>query len=422
MKIAYLCADFGIPIQGDKGASVHVRAVVAALTAQGHDVRVLTPTPGAGNPLGAPLLTVAPDGLPAACGRVVGALTRGRAPRLVKETREVAYNLTLYQQAWARFRSWRPDAIYERYSLFTVAGLALARRLGVPHLLEVNAPLRLERARTKGLVLEPVARFVERRLYSRSDAVLVVSEALRAYARERGAVATRTRVLPNGVDTTRFHPSVDGRAARARWGLAQDALVVGFAGSLKPWHGVETLLDAFAALRAHTPTARLLVIGTGPQEAAVRARATDLRLGDSVVFTGAVAHAAMPGLLAALDIGVAPYLAVPDFYFSPLKLYEYMAAGVAVVASDAGAIATLVRAGETGLLCPPGDADALAGALACLASDPTLRARLGAAARAEAERHTWAVNACVIAGLASAARDDHGAGAVGRQTLGGRRT
>jgi len=215
---------------------------------------------------------------------------------------------------------------------------------------------------------------------------------------------------------------VDGRAARARWGLPLDALVVGFAGSLKPWHGVETLLAAFATLRAHTPTARLLVIATGPQEAAGRARATDLGLDDAVVFTGAVAHAAMPGLLAALDIGVAPYLAVPDFYFSPLKLYEYMAAGVAVVASDAGAIATLVRAGETGLLCPPGDADAVAGALACLASDPTLRARLGAAARAEAERHTWAVNARVIAGLASAARDDHGAGAVGRQTPRGRRT
>jgi len=177
--------------------------------------------------------------------------------------------------------------------------------------------------------------------------------------------------------------------------------VVGFAGSLKPWHGVATLLDAFATLRAHTPTARLLIIGTGPQEAAARARATALGLGDAVVFTGAVAHDAMPGLLAAMDIGVAPYLAVPDFYFSPLKLYEYMAAGLAVVASDAGAIATLVRASETGLLCPPGDAPALGWALACLAYDPTLRARLGAAARAEAERHTWAANARTIVALAA---------------------
>jgi glycosyltransferase involved in cell wall biosynthesis len=97
---------------------------------------------------------------------------------------------------------------------------------------------------------------------------------------------------------------------------------------------------------------------------------------------------------------LAVVMQVPDFYFSPLKLYEYMAEGLAVVASDAGEIAGLVRHGQTGLLCPPGDAGALAAALLRLARDPVSRVRRGAAARAQAERHTWARNATVVTDLA----------------------
>jgi glycosyltransferase involved in cell wall biosynthesis len=396
MRIAYLCADFGIPIRGHKGASVHVREIVGALVAQGHEVCVLSPNPDGENQLAAPPHYMTADGFPAISERLVRAATRRRATRLPRETRELAYNLTLYRQAWRYLRSWQPDLLYERYSLFNLAGLGLARRLGVPHILEVNAPLRQERVRTTGLALDPPARRVERTLFDRSDALLVVSGALRRYVLAHGGHSERTIVLPNGVDTVRFHPGVDGRRARARHGLEMDSLVIGFAGSLKSWHGVEVLLEAFALLHAGEPAARLLIVGAGPYEAAARRRAGMLGLGAAAIFTGNVAHQEMPELLAAMDIGAAPYLEVPDFYFSPLKVYEYMAAGLAVVASDAGEIAALVRGGQTGLLCPPGDAGAMARVLLDLARTPALRARLGAAARAEAERHTWAANAATI--------------------------
>jgi glycosyltransferase involved in cell wall biosynthesis len=402
MRIAYLCADFGIPIRGHKGASVHVREMVAALTAQGHAVRVFAPNPGDGNSLAAPLHPISSTGLADACSRVVRHVAGRRHPRLDKEARELAYNFTLYRHVHAQVEHWRPDAVYERYSLFNLAGLALARRLGVPHLLEVNAPLRLERARTKGLALDTVARRVERRLLGASDAVLTVSTALRHYALEHGARPARTLVLPNAVDTRRFHPQAAGTVARARLGLASDAFVVGFAGSLKAWHGTDVLLDAFAGMKDHVPGARLLIVGEGPQGDALHARAARLGIGRDVVFTGKVAHDAMPELLAAMDVAVAPYLEMPDFYFSPLKLYEYMAAGLAVIASDAGEIAALVRDGQTGLVCPPGDVAALRGALLRLAHDVGLRARLGAAARVEAERHTWSDNARIVAHLAAA--------------------
>jgi glycosyltransferase involved in cell wall biosynthesis len=404
MRIAYLCADFGIPVLGYKGASVHVRELVAALVALGHDARVFSPNPGEGNTLAAPLHVVGSEGLPDGAGRLMRMAAGGLYPRLDKEMREIAYNRTLYRELRAQMRSWRPDLVYERYSLFNLAGLALAHRLGVPHILEVNAPLRLERARTKGLTLVRLAGLVERRLYRGSDAVLAVSGALRRYVEERSGGAAHAAVLSNAVDTRRFIPRRGYQEARARLGLAPEAFVAGFAGSLKPWHGVDVLIEAFAALRAREPDARLLVVGEGPLETALRERVATLGLEDAVVFTGRVPHGAMPGYLAAMDVAVAPYLQVPDFYFSPLKLYEYMAAGLAVVASAAGEIPSLVRHGQTGLLCQPGDTVALYGALTLLASDAALRVRLGAAAREEAERHTWEENARAVVGLAAALR------------------
>ncbi len=401
MRIAYLCADFGIPILGHKGASVHVRELVTALTAEGHEVRVFSPNPSGSNNLAAPLHAVSPDGLPETCRRLVRRAFPGARP-LDKEVRELAFNLTLYRSVRKELRTWRPDAVYERYSLFNLAGVALARRSGVPHLLEVNAPLRLERANTKGLALERIAGHVERCVFGSADAVLTVTAALQRYVLEHGGRAERTRVLQNAVDVERFgRGRTDGQAARARWGLGAHEFVIGFAGSLKPWHGTETLLDAFGLLHGLVPGVRLLMVGEGPMGETLRAHVAERGLRSAVTFTGSVDHSEMPDLLAAMDVGVAPYFDAPNFYFSPLKIYEYMAAGLPVIASDAGDIGSLVRDGETGLLCAPGDPVSLFTALHCLIEAPRLRAALSAAARAEAERHTWRENARVVAKLAS---------------------
>src|SRR5262249_7750276 len=151
--------------------------------------------------------------------------------------------------------------------------------------------------------------------------------------------------------------------------------------------------------------------GEGPMGQSLRARAAERGLAGSVTFTGNVAHLEMPGLLAAMDAGVAPYVDAPDFYFSPLKIYEYMAAGLPVVASDAGDIATLVRDGETGLLCTPGDPASLSTALRRLVESPSLRGALSAAAGTEAARHTWLDNARVVAKLANTSAERLGGNA-----------
>src|SRR5690606_7054747 len=124
-----------------------------------------------------------------------------------------------------------------------------------------------------------------------------------------------------------------------------------------------------------------------------------------VTFTGMVDHADMPSHIGAMDIAVAPYNPRPDFYFSPLKLFEYMAAGRAIIAADIGQIPEIIDHERTGLLVPPGDATALAGAIMTLIDDRTLAASLGRNARQEAvERYAWERNAEIVADLIARAR------------------
>jgi glycosyltransferase involved in cell wall biosynthesis len=396
VRIAYVSADFGIPVLGYKGASVHVREMISALASAGHEVCLLTPNVGSGNALPdtIPVWSIAPDQIARGVRRL-GKRLSARS-RLPKESEELLYNVALYREGAERMERFRPELIYERYSLFTFAGLSLARRFEVPHLLEVNAPLRLERARTKGLVLDRVAARVERHVFGGSDGVFAVSTALRRYLVQRGASEAKSVVLPNGVDVDRFRVRPPDAAVRARLGVPAVGLVVGFAGSLKPWHGTDLLIEAFRPLASMHPDARLLIIGEGPEWEALHSKTRALGLERAVVFTGRIDHAEMPACLNAMDIAVAPYREVEDFYFSPLKLYEYMAAGLAVVASEVGEIGGLVQDGISGLLCPPSDAPSLSSRLLQLGEDAELRRRLGAAARAEARRHSWSNNARAI--------------------------
>jgi glycosyltransferase involved in cell wall biosynthesis len=183
-----------------------------------------------------------------------------------------------------------------------------------------------------------------------------------------------------------------------------DATVIGFAGSLKPWHGTDLLINAFHSMRSICPSARLLIIGEGPEWQTLQAQASTLGLGESIVFAGRVDHAVMPDCLRAMDIAVAPYRNVPDFYFSPLKLYEYMASGLGVVASDTGDVKDLVRNGENGILCEPESVEKLSAALLRLALMPELRRNLGRSARSEAEHHSWVGNARTVVEYAARAR------------------
>lgn len=402
MNIAYLCSDFGVPVHGRKGASIHVREVARALRALGHQVEIITCR--AGGP--------APDGFAVP----VHDISLGEQEKLVygllqddpaageaiaKEVRSALYASLVGQQAESLLRRFRPDAIYERYSLFGTAGMTLAKALQVPHILEVNAPLSEEQAAYRGLAFGQTARAIERTVLCSADQVIVVSSPLKEWMVGFGVEPERVRVLPNGVDVERFAVGAHGAPrVREQLGLTDGRPVLGFVGTLKAWHGTATLLRAVAKLHREGMGVRLVIVGEGPERASLEALAVTEGIAGLITFTGAVPHEWIPAHVAAFDVAVAPYDQAPNFYFSPLKLFEYMAAGRPVVAAAIGQLAEFVRNGETGLLYPPGDVDALAASVRSLVADREWASALGRAGQAYVgDRHTWLSNAQAVVEL-----------------------
>ena len=408
MKLLYLNLDRGIPVLGDKGASVHVREFVTAAAGLGHEVVLTAATLGAGNPPPpARLLELPFDPTPAALAAECAILGRDPValedPVLRREIERLAYDRTLPQRLDAALAGigFVPDLVYERHALFHRAGVAVTAARGVPRLLEVNAPLVEEQARFRGLRLEVVARAAEAASYRGADVVVAVSAPVAAHVRASGGWSTPVHVVPNGVAVARYDDAAGGAAIRARLGLGT-APVIGFIGSFKPWHGMGFLLDVFAALAARRPEARLLAVGEGPERAAVAERVAALGLGDRVLLPGRVAHAEVPAWLAAMDLTVAPYLPQPDFYFSPLKLFESFAAARPVVAPLLGQIGQLIAPGQTGWLYEAGDAAGCLAALERLLDDPARCRVMGLAARRQVAARGWDHTVARILALAPA--------------------
>jgi glycosyltransferase involved in cell wall biosynthesis len=228
---------------------------------------------------------------------------------------------------------WRPDVVVERHTLFSDIGWHIHDRFGIPWVLEVNAPPCLERSRFEELLRPDWAARWERRVLQAAPRVVAVSRWLVRWLQDEEGCANVSWV-PNGVSGHR------GRRAqgRALLGAQPEEHLIGFVGSPKSWHGVENLETI-----ARQSGARLVIVG-------------DTRgspFSEAVITPGHLAGQALADVVAALDVGMAPYPEDAPPWFCPLKILDYRAQGTPVVASDVGDVAALVE--NAGSVVPAGD-------------------------------------------------------------------
>lgn len=352
-------------IQSRDGQSVHLEDLIAAFRRAGHEVLVVGPGAYASSQFGD-------------SGGAAGALRRV-LPTVLGEWAELAYNFPAFLRLWRAVRQFQPDLIYERYNLFFLAGAWAARWFRRPYLIEVNSPLADERAQHGGLRLQALARAGERFVWRAADQIFTVTRVLADHLTAQGAPADKITITPNGVDMSRFSaPNRDAPGKPTR------PPVLGFIGFVRAWHGLDLIIDDMA--RDHDLPLDLVIAGDGPAVPDLRARAAACGVEARVRFAGLVGRAAIPDLLAQIDIALQPAAVA---YASPLKLFEYMAAGCAIIAPDQPNIREVLRHDDTALLVDPADRQAMWRAVQRLAADPALRGRLGAAARAAILTHPY---------------------------------
>jgi glycosyltransferase involved in cell wall biosynthesis len=287
------------------------------------------------------------------------------------------------------------DIVYERNGIYN-AGVALAcKQLKLPYVLFVEADEILEHD-YMGKPLTGLLRWRAKRIFYNNlhtaDCIICVSDQLKKHLISNWDVPSeRIITFPNAVDTERFRPYTETRIeTRASLDLDNNPLII-FVGNFYEWHDVTTLLDSFAQVLVTYPEARLILVGDGEQRAKMEQHVDVLGIRQAVQFTGFVSHTEIPHLMSTADIAVAPYPRLDhELWLSPLKLYEYMASGTVVVASEGGQIMDVIENGRNGLLVPPEDPLALADALKKLIDDPVLRSQLGKQAREDAvQKHSW---------------------------------
>lgn len=390
MRVLYHHRTRGRQVEG-----VHIRGVVGALRELGHEVRVLS-FPGA-DPEADPGMSAAatPGGTPAAAngtgngegkGGLAGVVTR--LPGVLFEFAELAYNLVTWWRIRAAIRHAPPDFIYERYSLFLFMTVWMARRRGIPIVLEINDSAVVERVRP--LHLRALARRIERWCLTRATGLVFISTRFRELLTAHHGRLPPSVVSPNAVDG-RFDPvRYDRDALRGRHGL-DDRVVCGHIGVFAHWHGVPGFVNAIIDRLGEAPALTLLLVGDGIDLPAVRREVKARGLDDRIRLPGRVPHHLIPEWIACMD-----YAFLPDSneYGSPMKLFELMAMGVAVVAPDYDPVAEVIDSGTSGWLFPRKDVKACVDRVIDLCGRPEERQQVGTAARGYIERERrWRNNA-----------------------------
>lgn len=375
MRILYVAS--GIAVPGAYGGATHTREVAQGLAALGHEIHVLAHHPRRRLTTALRPARVHLDGITFHYLDLPKPLSLLGYPHVARLMRQIA-----------------PDAVMERYYNFAGAGMLAAYRQGVPSLLEVNAlivdPPAVLKRRIDDLLGGPFRRWA---LAQCRMAARIVTP---LHTTVPPAVPRDTIVeLPWGANVNRFsRGAVRRESLRADLQIPPDRPIAVFVGSFRAWHGVQDFIAAGVRLLESGEKVHLLLLGDGPERAAAEAAVG--RWYNHVTFAGSVPHDRVPDYLAIADVGVAPFntarhpaLRAAGFFWSPLKIYEYMAMSLPVVTARIPPLDVTIRDGIEGALFREGDIDDLARAIARVLHAPG-RAAMGQRARERVvEHYSW---------------------------------
>jgi glycosyltransferase involved in cell wall biosynthesis len=360
-------------IRAEDGQAVHVREMIAALRARGHEVLECALVPKAAGA----------DGSAANGARLWSRLT---LPRVATECTEILYSRKGTSMILKAAREFRPDFIYERHALHCKSGLEAAHALDVPLVLEVNSPMCDEMGALGMLHFEKLARRSEREVLVGADRVLPVSDVLARRLVELGAPEERVRVVRNGADPSRVDDKTRGEAReiRGRLGLGNGRFALGFIGYMRPWHRLDLALEALASIDRQD--LHLVLVGSGPALPELLRRSEALGLAGRIHSMGRVAGLSIPAICAGFDLALVPAI---NAYASPLKVFDSLAAAVPTLALDQPNIRELIQPDETGVLFAPGDVASLRDSILARVEDREGTRRLGEAGRASLLANDW---------------------------------
>jgi len=370
---------------GDGAEGIHIREMVKAFRALGHEVRVIGPTGEI-------------QAQPSRKSRILERIKR-MIPHALYELLELSYTGYCFLKTAQAIRSFRPDFIYDRYIIFNAGPVLAGRAFRVPVCLEVNAPLAKERSiePDERLVFQKLASWMEGWICATSTETIVVSTPLKDYLESIGVPRGKCIVMANGVDPERFSPRPRNEALLGELGIPAGALVVGFTGILRPWHGLELLIDAAASMVKRGRRIFLLIVGDGPYRSSLEGRIAELGISACVRITGRLPHEKVPEYVSLFDVAVSPRA---TFYASPMKVIEYMALGKPVVVPRTANFLDIIDEGVNGITFEDGSAAALEKALVDLSDSPGACKDLGAKSRRKVEsRLNWRWNATEVCRL-----------------------
>lgn len=387
--------------QGRGAEGVHITSIVHALQAMGHSVTVLSP-PGV-DPLD-PKYNTPVDKSKVKTGGVqtLWKWISRHMPNFLFELAEIGYNLPAWWRLRRMLATQKFDLIYERYAFFLVAGAVLARRHGIPFVLEANEVSGIaHRARPQSY--PRLCAWFERILFARCTGIHTVSSRLKQMILRQGIPDGRVHVAPNAFDVAKIKTHGKNPALIEQYRL-QNKLVLGFAGWFDRWDRLDFFVEVFRELRKNHDNLHLLLIGDGPVLADVRKIIAHDNLAAHVTLTGPVTRDKIYEYLSLIDIAVLPH---SNDFGSPVVMFEFMGLKIPVVAPRLPPIMDVHTNGKTAMLFDPLGVEQCRNAIEQLVTAPELGHQIAQRAYQKLQTdHTWHCNAALIlesAGLASTA-------------------